>query len=95
MSRPLLYGADGTTPIAVESDETKERALLLACFGVIGQINQRGRAIQGADLYERQQRLLAAIVDELGQDVVERYYNIQLAPSDEPGPVLPVAGGVQ
>jgi hypothetical protein len=95
MGRPLLYGADGHTAVAFEKDETQERALLLAAFGVLAGINRHGRPVDEGRLYEARQGLAAAIVDALGQDVVEGYFNIRLAPTENPGPPLPEAGGVQ
>jgi hypothetical protein len=95
MTRPILYAPDGLTPIAFDSDESKDRALLLACFGALAGVDRDGEQLSGMRALKVKHALVTAIVDFLGREIVERYYNIQLAESDSPGPVLEEVKRVQ
>jgi hypothetical protein len=78
MSRVLLYGSDGNTPLAVDRDEADGlKGLLLACFGGL-QGMKPGRMLNPQDLSQYRHALAAGIVKALGQRTIENHYGIEL-----------------
>lgn len=90
MSVPLLFGPDGNTPIAMSTpepaaaqqpiSEVEYKTLLVLAFGALNGIamTESGTVELGdVALQQLHMRTAALIVDAVGKETIERYYNIK------------------
>lgn len=77
MNRVLLFGADGHTPIAIESDQDGEaegrlKAILVECFGAMMGLQVRTK--EWPDPKTGIEHLLRAVVAEVGRERLQARY---------------------